>query len=109
MDKTKPHETLSGGPIAKRVLAKMKLHWQRKIVSIKNVIGGRATADELQRTVVSEKELAGLDPANAAYAYTQNQVSVISEQLMVLKEMAPFADIISRAEDLYMRSEECRA
>ena len=42
MDKTKPHETLSGGPIAKRVLAKMKLHWQRKIVSIKNVIGGRA-------------------------------------------------------------------
>jgi hypothetical protein len=31
-------------------------------------------------------------------------VSVISEQLTVLKEMAPFADIISRAGDLYMPS-----
>src|ERR1039458_5156699 len=104
MDKTKPHETLSGGPIAKRVLAKMKVHWQRKIVSIKNVLSGHAMADELQKTVVSQKELAGLDPAHAAYAYTQNQVSVISEQLTALKEMAPFADIISRAEDLYMPS-----
>jgi hypothetical protein len=35
MDKTKPHETLSGRPIAKKVLAKMKLHWQRKVVDIK--------------------------------------------------------------------------
>jgi hypothetical protein len=104
MDKTKPHETLSGRPIAKRVLAKMKLHWQRKIVSIKNVIGGHAMAEELQKTVVSQKELAGLDPAHAAYAYAQNQVSVMSEQLTALKEMAPFADIVSRAEGLYMPS-----
>ena len=28
----------------------------------------------------------------------------MSEQLTALKEMAPFADIISRAEDLYMPS-----
>ena len=43
MDKTKPHEALSGRPIAKKVLAKMKLHWQRKVVDIKNVIQiGRA-------------------------------------------------------------------
>jgi hypothetical protein len=48
----------------------MKLHWQRKIVSIQNVIGGRAMADELQKTVVSQKELASLDPTHAAYAYT---------------------------------------
>ena len=104
MDKTKPDQALSGRPIAKRVLAKMKLHWQRKIVSIKNVIGGHAMAEELQKTVVSQKELAGLDPAHAAYAYAQNQVSIMSEQLTALKEMAPFADIVSRAESLYMPS-----
>src|SRR5579885_1748971 len=97
MDKTKPHETLSGRPIAKKVLAKMKLHWQRKVVNIKNIIAGRAMADELQKTVVSQKEFAG-------FVYTQNQVSVMSEQLTALKEMAPFADIISRAEDLYIPS-----
>ena len=104
MDKTKPDETLSGKPIAKKVVAKMKRHRRGKVVDIKNVLAGRAMAEELQETVVSRKELAGFDPAHAAYVYAQNQVSVMSEQLTALKEMAPFADIISRAEDLYMPS-----
>src|SRR6266850_2335517 len=104
MDKTKPDETLSGKPIAKKVVAKMKRHRQGKVVDIKNVLAGRAMAEELQETVVSQKELAGFDPAHAAYVYAQNQVSVMSEQLTALKEMAPFVDIISRAEDLYVPS-----
>src|ERR1051326_4764861 len=103
MDKTK-HQALSGKPIAKKIVAKMKLHWQRKVVNIKNVIAGHAMAEELQETVVSQKELAGFHPAHAAYVYAQNQVSVMSEQLTGLKEMAPFVDIISRAEELYAPS-----
>ena len=35
MDKTKPGQALSGRPIAKKIVAKMKLHWQRKVVNIK--------------------------------------------------------------------------
>jgi hypothetical protein len=104
MDKTKPDDAVSGRPIAKRILAKMRLDWQRKVVNIKNVIAGHAMAEELQKTVVSQKELEGFHPAHAAYVYTQNQVSVMSEQLTALKEMAPFVDIVSRAEDLYMPS-----
>ena len=104
MDKTKPDQALSGNPIAKKIVAKMKLHWQRKVVNIKNVIAGHAMAEELQKTVVSQKELEGFHPAHAAYVYAQNQVSVMSEQLTALKEMAPFVDIISRAEDLYAPS-----
>jgi hypothetical protein len=104
MDKTKPHQAVSHRPIAKRIVAKMKLHWQRKVVNIKNAIAGRAMAEELQKTVVSQEELESFHPAHAAYVYTQNQVSVMSEQLTALKEMAPFVDIISRAEDLYMPS-----
>ena len=104
MDKTKPDQALSSRPIAKKIVGKMKLHWQRKVVNIKNVIAGHAMAEELQKTVVSQKELAGFDPSHAVYVYTQNQVSVMSEQLTALKEMAPFADIISKAEDLYVPS-----
>src|SRR5579862_3145536 len=104
MDKTKPDQTLSGRPIAKRVVAKMKLPWQRKVVNIKNVIAGHAMAEELQKTVVSQKELEGFHRAHAAYVYAQNQVSIMSEQLTALKEMAPFVDIISKAEDLYVPS-----
>jgi len=104
MEKKKRDQAVSGRPIAKRMLAKMKLQWQRKVVNIKNVIAGRRIAEELQKTVVSQKDLACFHPAHAAYVYTQNQASVISEQLTALKEMSPFVDIISRAEGLYMPS-----
>jgi hypothetical protein len=53
---------------------------------------------------VTEEQLAGCHPAYAAYVYAQNQVSVMSEQLTGLKEMAPFAHIVSEAEDLYLPS-----
>jgi hypothetical protein len=104
MDKTKADQAVSGRPIAKRIVAKIRLHWQRKVVNIKNVIAGRAMVEDLHKTVVSQKELEGFYPAHAAYVHTQNQVSVMSEQLTALKEMAPFVDIISRAEDLYVPS-----
>jgi hypothetical protein len=104
MDKTKPDQALSGEPIAKKIVAEMRLHWQRKVVNIKNVIAGHAMAEELQKTVVSQKELEGFHPAHAAYVYAQNQVSVMSEQLTALKEMAPFVDIISKAEGVYVPS-----
>lgn len=41
MDKTKPDEALSGRSIANRIVAKMKLREQRKVVSIKNLIVSR--------------------------------------------------------------------
>ncbi len=100
----KTHQALNDKPIARKLLAKMKMQWQRKVVNIKHVITGRAMVEELLKTVVSQKELAGFDPAHAAYVYTQNQVSVMSEQLTALKEMAPFVEIISKAEDLYAPS-----
>jgi hypothetical protein len=104
MDKTKLGKALSGGPIAEKIVAKMKRRMRSKIVNIRKVIESRTTAEELHKTVATQEELAGLDLAHAAYVYTQNHVSVLSEQLTGLKEMGPFADIISRAEDLYMPS-----
>ena len=44
---------------------------------------------------MTEEQLAGCHPAYAAYVYAQNQVSVMSEQLTGLKEMVPFAHIVS--------------
>lgn len=61
---------------------------------------GTFPADERR----GKEGLAGFHPAHAAYVYTQSQVSVMSEQLTALDEMAPFAEIISRAGDLYMPS-----
>lgn len=93
-----------GYPIAETLVARMKREVRGKVVSLTSAIAGRAAAEELQRTVVSKEGLAAFHPAHAAYVYAQNQVSVMSEQLTALEEMAPFADIVSKAEDLYMPS-----
>jgi hypothetical protein len=104
MDKTKHHEALSGRPIAAKAIASMRRRTRSMTVTIENVLGGCATAEELHRTVMAQKALAGLDPAHAAYVHTLNQVSVMSERMTALKEMAPFVDIVSKAEDSLMPS-----
>ena len=102
--KWKRGASLSGSRIAQKLVAKMKRQTHGKVVNFGDVVTGRASAEELQRTVASKKDLAALHPAHAAYVYTQNQVSVMSEQLTALPEMEPFVEIISNAEDLLMPS-----
>jgi hypothetical protein len=89
-------------PIAKKLIARMKREVGGKVIDIQNMVAGRAFAEDLQKTVATSEELAGLHPAHAAYVYAQNQVSVLSEQLTGLDELAPLADMIAKAEDLYM-------
>lgn len=102
MDKTKPNETLSGGPIARKVVAKIKRKSRGKVVDIGDVVDARAAAEELREEISAAEEFAGLDPAFAAYVYAQIQVSILAEQLTGLKEMAPIVKIVAKAEDLYM-------
>ena len=104
MGNKKHSETLSCKPVAGKLVAQMKRRLQDKVVNLGDVITGRAAAEELQGTVATTEDLAALHPSHAAYVYSQNQVSVISEQLTALNELAPFVDIISQAEDLYMPS-----
>lgn len=104
MDKKRQSEPLSGKSIAAGLIARMKRRQRGKVVDLGDIINGRAAAERLQETVVTQEELAGFDPAHAAYVYTQNQVSVMSEQLTALEEMEPFVEIFSKAEDRYMPS-----
>ena len=94
----------TGRPIAEKLLRKMKKKAGGKVINLEEVMEGRANAEELQKTVAGGEELAGLHPAHAAYVHAQNQVSVMSEQLTALDDMARFVKIISRAEDEYMPS-----
>lgn len=93
-----------GHPIAEKLVVKMKKHARGKVIDLKSVIAGRANAEELQKTVATREDLAEHHPAHAAYVYAQNQVSVMSEQLTELPEMARFAKLLSKAEDEYMPS-----
>ncbi|MCP4042752.1 MAG: hypothetical protein GY731_12485, partial [Gammaproteobacteria bacterium] len=93
-----------GHPIAEKLVVKMKKHSRDKVIDLKSVIAGRANAEELQKTVATPEDLAEHHPAHAAYVYAQNQVSVMSEQLTELPEMARFAKLLSKAEDEYLPS-----
>ena len=97
-------KAMRGRPIADKLVGKMKEHVGGKIIDLKSVMSGRAHAEELQKTVATREDLADFHPAHAIYVYAQNQVSVMSEQLTALKEMAQFVRLISKAEDEYMPS-----
>lgn len=94
----------AGNPIAAKVIRKMKQAVRGKLIDLKSIVASHADGEELQKQVATKKEIAGFHPAHAAYVYAQNQVSAISEQLTALKEMAPFVDMVSQAEDLYLPS-----
>ncbi len=93
-----------GRPIANKLVRKMKKYARDRVIDLEAFRIGRANAEELQKTVATQDQLAGFHPAHAAYVYTQNQLSVMSEQLTVLDEMARFARVISKAEEEYMPS-----
>jgi hypothetical protein len=82
----------------------MKKETRKKVIDLTSVVAGHANAEALHKTVATAESLAGHHPAHAIYIYTQNQVSVMSEQLTALKELAPFARVIDKAEEMYMPS-----
>lgn len=90
------------GAIGSKLVAKMTKAARGKVVNLQAFAAGKASAAELQRSVVSSADLAGLDPVHALYVYAQNQVSVMTEQLCALPEMKKFADMIAAADDEYM-------
>jgi len=99
-----PARSTGSHPLAKALVSKMKAYVGSKLVNLEEVVAGRSAARELQKTVATRKDLAGFHPAHAIYVYAQNQVSVMSEQLTALDEMAPFLKLFSEAEDEYMPS-----
>lgn len=83
-------------PIATKLLTAIGRQPQGWVVDIKKLIAAGAAADR------GEPSRAGLHPAHAAYVLVQNRMSLLSEQLTALAEMAPFVDLVAQAEDLYL-------
>ena len=73
-----------GRPVAEKLIKKMKRVAGGKVIDLGAVMAGRAHAEELQKTVAKSDALSGFHPAHAPYVITQNQVSVMAEQLTAL-------------------------
>jgi hypothetical protein len=91
---------MNSKPIARKLIAKLQNSGRGKFANLAKTVNSGASPDQLRRGAIDG--LADYHPAHAAYIYTQNQLSVMSEQLTALKELAPFAEIVSPAEDFHM-------
>jgi hypothetical protein len=84
--------------------ADLKRQPGRRMLEMSLKANAPTKAADLQKTLAATEYLAGMHPVHAAYTYTQNQVSVMSEQLTQLRALAPLVNILGPAEDTYMPS-----
>lgn len=88
-----------GRPIADKLAKRMNRYVREKVIDLEAVRTGKEIAQEMQETVATREDLAGLHPAHAIYVYAQNQASVMAEQLTALKERDRFVRLLSKAEE----------
>ena len=92
------------GPIAQKVIKALKKHSNQKIYDLEVYRNAKQSAAELEKSIISEKEMAGLDPLHAVYAHAQNKLSVMIEQLAELPALSRLADAYGDAQDHYLPS-----
>jgi hypothetical protein len=95
---------MRAAPIARRVLERLRRQARSKVANLAAFRAGNAYAEALQKSVLTPETLPDTHPAHAIYAYVQNQMSVMAEQLVALAEMKAFVKLIGSAEDEYMPS-----
>jgi hypothetical protein len=92
------------GPISKKVLSGIEKIQKRKVIDLSQFKEARLSAENLDKTVITDKEMAALDPVHAVYVYAQNKISVLSEQLGGLPELSKLVNAIADAQEEYMPS-----
>jgi hypothetical protein len=95
---------MSDPPIARRVLERLRQQVRTRVTDLAAFREASAYAETLQRSVVPREELEDTHPAHAIYVHVQNQISVMAEQLLQLREMRAFVKLVGSAEDEYMPS-----
>ena len=88
-------------PLADKNLKRMQKEIKKEVIDLSAVRAGRKQAQDMQAAVKSTLDLAELPPAFAAYAWVQQQLSIMVEQLLCLKTLHRFNEILDEAENLY--------
>ena len=91
-------------PISTKIIAGLRKTNSRKVVDISELRDAKITAENLDKTIITGKQLSRLDPLHGVYAYAQNKLSVIIEQLSDLPALSKLTDTYTNAEDVYMPS-----
>ena len=90
--------------ISKKVLSGLRKEINRKVIDISELKNAKIHAENLEKSVITEKELSELDPLHGVYAYAQNKISVLVEQVAELPALSKLINAYADAEDIYMPS-----
>lgn len=90
-------------PHAEKIRAALQDAVRRSAVDLPADRADRASAT-LRESIESDAALADLHPAQAAYLYAVNQVSILAEIMTTLPALHRFVDLLERAEEEYMPS-----
>jgi hypothetical protein len=88
-------------PIEEKLLKKFERYRRNKVVNISAMRDGKKMAAALQESVSSDETFKELHPAHAMYAFAQNQLSIMAEQLTLLDEPDRLTKVISKMEELH--------
>ena len=94
----------SRGPISKKVLSGLKKSINRKVIDLYEWKNAKIYAENLEKTIISEKELTSFDPLHGVYVYAQNKMSIFVEQLAELPALSRLTNAYADAQDLYIPS-----
>ena len=90
-------------PHAEKIRAALQEAVRRSAVHLPADRADRASAT-LQESIAKDEALADLHPAQAAYLYAINQVSILAEIMTALPALHRFGDLLERAEEEYTPS-----
>lgn len=82
----------------------MEKELRRKVINFEAFRLGAERAANLERGVVPEEKMRGMDPLHAVYTYAQNKLSAIVEDVAQLPMCAELAEAYSAAEEEYLPS-----
>jgi hypothetical protein len=91
-------------PISRKVLSDIRKSINRKVIDISEFKNAKIDAEKLEKSVISEKALSELDPLHGVYAYAQNKISVLVEQIAELPALSKLTNAYADAMDIYMPS-----
>jgi hypothetical protein len=91
-------------PISRKVLSGLRKEINRKVIDISELKNTKIHVENLEKSVITEKEISELDPLHGVYAYGQNKISVLIEQIAELPALSKLTNAYADAEDIYMPS-----
>ncbi len=88
--------------IAGTVITNLDRLNERKVINLDDIKKARATAAALQKTCMSDEELARLDPLHALYVYASNRLDILAEQIIGLPTLKKVYQALADADEIYM-------